>query len=223
MRREQRRILQNKIIILRQKNNSISQISKNLDVSEATVIRWIKELRDQGLLTTHPRDVHNLIDGTTEHIKKLDSLVKKIVDGNPKIKNPELVEILARRDIFGIRMNRATVENSRLRLVARGELKRINLSPQQARILDRSVLRLRKQGLSPREIADNLEIPRRKVTTSIQRLIKKGKATRVDKKAPEIRAYIKEYRMTHRIINNAEIARKLGVSREWVRKLIKTS
>jgi len=102
----------NQVLQLRKNNVSTAQIAIKLHASTDTVMRVVRALKNEGLLPKiHPRDPRTADShGKTLHTKQLDLLVFNLLSENPKLRNRELVELLAEPHRLGKKMTILTVE-----------------------------------------------------------------------------------------------------------------
>jgi len=87
--------------------------------------------------------------------------------------------------------------------------------------IEKRVEQLRKQRLTRPEIASHLGISYNQVRYASQKLVHKGKLRPKTVLVHVYVAFIKQHMSNHpnQPVNAAEIARHLGISREWTRQL----
>lgn len=101
----------------RRRGLSNSQIAINLSMSRSTARRIAKGLIERGLLPIHPRDQRTIDNtGILEHTRRLDNMVKMLLQENPRLGNGEIADILSAPDRLGRRVYKDTVGESRKRL-----------------------------------------------------------------------------------------------------------
>lgn len=186
-----------------------------------TAQRALRRLVEAGLLPLHPRDPRTVDEtGLTEHTRRLDALVEEILKGDPKLRNKEVVALLADPSRLGIKVSILTVERSRLRLADAGKAERRILNASFYEELDKQVEELLKTEATIGKIAEDLKQPKKRIQDSAHRLRKEGRAeSRVKASGAReaVAKYLKEH--TGEKINRSAIARQLGITRERVRQI----
>ncbi|MBI2600128.1 sigma-70 family RNA polymerase sigma factor, partial [Candidatus Daviesbacteria bacterium] len=109
----------------RRKRPSAREAAANMGTSIPTAHRALRRLVEAGLLPFHPKDPRTVDEtGLTEHTRRLDALVEETLKGNPKMRNNELVILLADPGRLGVTVSTVTIERSRLRLAEAGKADR---------------------------------------------------------------------------------------------------
>lgn len=227
----------------KRKRPSAREAAASMGKSVSTATKILRRLVQAGLLPLHPRDPRTTDEtGVTEYTRNQDAMILALLQEDARLTKEQIVELLADQDKLGKRISTLTVGRSISRLVTAGLIPprpkgRPGQLSKDGRSLDSLVEELLQKDpeLRNKELVRILSAPdligKKIALVTIERtrlrLAARGKKIRQIKRPRKNtdgvspRVALKRYLAEHpnEPINRSEIARQIGVSREWIRQL----